>query len=228
MLLSNELIFILHVLIVSISCAVAAQLKKEALIALLCIQAVLSNLFVIKQISLLGFYATPTDVFTVGSSLCLNLLQDQSDKKESLRAIYISFFILIFYTIMSQFQIFYDPACIDTTDIHFQTILQYMPRIIAASIFCYFISQNIDAYLYNAINQRYKKLPFIIKNYTSISISQLIDTLLFSFLGLYGLVESIWHIAFISFTIKVITLLSIVPLTKGMLYATNLLQGRTK
>ena len=245
MIISNELIFIFHLATVSAACVIAAKLKKEALFALICAQTILSNLFVIKQIGLFGFYATATDVFTVGASLCLNLLQEKYDKTNALRAINISFFILIFYTLMTQFHIFYEPAPFDCVDVHFQGILQFMPRIIAASIFCYFISQNIDAYLYNFVNikftpktahpecpsqlQRSRECPkgvskgrfmgqsnlsFVLKNYISISISQFVDTAMFSVLGLYGIVGNLWHVALVSYAIKLLTIITIVPLTK--------------
>ena len=46
----------------------------------------------------------------------------------------------------------------------------------------------------------------------SLFVTQLLDTILFSFLGLYGLVENILHIIVVSFLVKVAVILSSVPL----------------
>lgn len=210
--MSNEIIFLLQTVAISASCAIAYKLKREALIALLCIQAILANIFVTKQVILGGFCVTCTDVFTIGCALCLNLLQELGNKKDSLRAIYISFFTLIFYTIMSQFHLTYIPAACDITNEHFKIIFEPMPRIILASLFAYFVSQHIDTYLYSFLNSKFKN--FILKNYGSIIVSQLVDTLLFSLLGLYMLVENIWDIILVSYFIKVLAVIIVVPITR--------------
>ena len=75
---------------------------NQALCSFLCVQAILANLFVIKQITLLGFTATASDMYIVGSVLTLNLLQEYYGKDEARRAIWISFSMLLFYTIVSQ------------------------------------------------------------------------------------------------------------------------------
>lgn len=209
--ITNELIFLLHTLLISTAAIIALRLNKEALVALLCIQALLSNLFVTKQMLFLGFCVTCSDVFSIGSSLCLNLLQEYFGSKIAFRTIWISFFCLIFYVTMSWFQLLYIPSSTDTMHNIFATLLTPMPRIIAASLFSYVITQHIDAFLYGYLQKRWHNKHFIIKNYSSLLVSQLIDTILFSMLGLWGLVERLDHIIIISYGIKVIAIALAVP-----------------
>lgn len=210
--MTNELIFIFQILAVSIFSIVALKLKKEALFSLICVQAILANIFVTKQIVLAGFCVTCTDIFTIGISLCLNFLQEFYDKKSAIRAIWTSFFCLVFYVLMSQIHIFYNPAAVDTFHDYFVYILSPMPRIILASMFAYLVSQYTDTTIYGFLKKRFENKFFILRNYSSILISQLIDTALFSFLGLFGLVSNIWHIFFISYLIKILSILVIVPI----------------
>jgi queuosine precursor transporter len=217
MIIFNEYIFLIHILIVSIFSAIALRLKKEALFSLICVQAILANIFVTKQIILAGFCVTCTDIFTVGISLCLNFLQEFYDKKTSIKAIWTSFFCLIFYVLMSQIHLFYIPAEIDTFNDFFIKILSPMPRIILASIFAYLISQYTDTFVYGFFKNRLNNKFFILKNYGSILISQLIDTAIFSFLGLYSLVNNIWDIFIVSFFIKAISIIIIVPLASSFI-----------
>lgn len=210
----NELIFFAHAIIISITAGIGARLGKEALVSLICIQAILSNIFVSKQIILFGLFATCSDAFSVGSSICLNLLQEKFGKEIAKKAIYISFFTLLFYLVMSQIHLWYMPASVDFMQEHYQLLLGQMPRIIIASLVAYFISQQTDRALYGFINEKLQWKNFILKNYASLLTSQLLDTILFSFLGLYGSVENVWHIIFLSYIIKVVTIIVITPITK--------------
>ena len=221
MLINNEFIFVFHILIVSIFTVIALKLKSEALVALICVQAILANIFVTKQMMLAGFCVTCTDIFTVGISLCLNFLQEFYDKKSAVKAIWISFFCLIFYVLMSQVHLFYLPANVDTFHEYFVKILSPMPRIIVASVIAYLISQYCDTAIYgflkSKLNLTLKRVQgdnpkFILRNYGSILTSQFIDTLIFSFLGLYGIVDNILHIFIVSYLIKVLSILIIVPI----------------
>ena len=72
----NELLFFIHVFLVVSFVMGALRLGKAALIALSAVQAVLANLFVVKQIDLFGFSITCSDVFAVGGILSINLIQE--------------------------------------------------------------------------------------------------------------------------------------------------------
>ncbi len=89
----NELIFLGYILAVSSAALLALRFGKEGLIGLICVQAVLVNLFVTKQISLFGFTATASDAMAVGITLTLNILQEYFQKATALKAIWISFFV---------------------------------------------------------------------------------------------------------------------------------------
>src|SRR5579872_1927718 len=198
----NEIIFILHSVIITCSALIALFLGSPALIAFICIQCILANLFVLKQITLFGFTATCADAFTIGATLGLNLLQEYFGKEITKKAIWVNFFLLIFYLLVSQIHLFYVPTPFDTTHQHFILLLQFMPRIVIASFSVYLFVQMLDYYLYGILHKVFHGNYLIMRNYFSIAFCQLIDTILFSFLGLYGLVENIWQVIFISYCVK--------------------------
>lgn len=86
-----------------------------------------------------------------------------------------------------------------------------MPRIVIASFSVYLFVQMLDYYLYGLLKKIYNEKHLVLRNYFSIALCQLIDTVLFSFLGLYGLVENVWHIIFISYTIKLMSIIIATP-----------------
>jgi uncharacterized integral membrane protein (TIGR00697 family) len=207
----NELIFILHTLIIAAFALGALALGRGALVAFVCIQCLLANLFVVKQITLFGLTATCADAFTVGATIGLNLLQEYFNKEIAKKTIWINFFLLIFYVIVSQIHLMYTPDSADIMHVHFLPLLTFMPRIVIASIFVYFISQMADYYLYGILKKTFKDRYIIARNYASIAFCQLLDTVLFSFLGLYGIIDNIGQVIIISYLIKLLSIIIATP-----------------
>jgi queuosine precursor transporter len=207
----NELVFFAHTILIASFALAALRLGKSALVAFICTQCILANLFVIKQTTLFGLTATCADAFTIGATLGLNLLQEYFGKAVTKAAIWANFLLLVFYTIITQVHLLYQPASADTTQIHFMPLLELMPRIVIASFLVYLFVQLLDYYLYGLLKKFYHDKHLVLRNYFSIAFCQLIDTILFSFLGLYGLVENIWQIIFISYSIKLVSIVIATP-----------------
>ena len=61
------------------------------------VQALIANLFVLKQIHLFGMEVTASDGYAIGSLLGLNVLQEFYGKKEAKQATCICFFFMTFF-----------------------------------------------------------------------------------------------------------------------------------
>jgi len=203
----NIFLFFLQNIAIVVSLIGALSYRKEMLICLVCLMGVFSNLFVLKQIDLFGYSATCADVFAVGTSLGLNLLQEYWGKATAKRTIWLSFFSLVFFLCMTQFHLCYIPNEYDCTSGAFDTILCFTPRIVAASFISYLISQSFECYFFGFLNKWLSGRFFLFRNYCSLSLSQLLDTVIFSFLGLYGIAGNITHIIIVSYFIKLIIIL---------------------
>ena len=207
----NELIFIIQSLAIAGVCLGALRLGKEALVATIALFGVLSNLFVVKQITLFGLHATAADAFSVGMLLGLNLLQEYFGKKIAKQAIWISFFCLLLYTGASQLHLAYTPSILDLRHIHFASIMRFAPRITMASLAVYLFVQHLDRYLYGKLQIRFGKNFLLIRNVGLIAIIQLLDTALFSLLGLYGVMENLVQITVVSYGVKLLALIIATP-----------------
>ena len=207
----NEIIFFAHI-ICSIGLTLAAlYLGKEALIAAIAAQAIFANLFVFKQTVLFGLQVTCGDVYIVSGVLGLNLLQEYFGKEVTQKAIFIGIFLSLWYLLMSFFQLIYIPSNVDTTQVHFRALLGHAPRVIIASHIVSFTVQHIDCFLYGKLKSFFADSYMALRNIISISITQSLDTVLFSFLGLYGLVESLWDIMIMSFAVKMMVIVLAAP-----------------
>jgi queuosine precursor transporter len=207
----NHTIFIFYITAVSIASILALRLGGEALVALMCLEWVLANLFVVKQISLFGLDVTASDALAIGSTLSLNLLQEYYGKTLAQKAIFISFFASSFYVIMTLLHLAYVPHSFDTSHIHFAAILSPMPRLIIASLIAYLITQTLECKLYAFFRMKFHNRHFILRNYLSVALTQLLDTILFTFIGLYGIIEHAGHVIIVSYAIKLITLIINIP-----------------
>jgi uncharacterized integral membrane protein (TIGR00697 family) len=207
----NELFFIIHTIIIAGFALGSLALGSCALVAFVCLQCVLANLFVIKQITLFGLTATSADAFTVGATIGLNLLQEYFGKEIAKRTIWINFFLLIFYAIVSQIHLTYVPHSADITQQYFLPLLQFMPRIVVASFSVYLFTQMTDYYLYGILKKMFHDKHIIFRNYASIAFCQLLDTVLFSYLGLYGIIDNIGEVIVISYLIKLASIIIATP-----------------
>lgn len=204
----NEVLFLAHVWIVIVFVLIALRLGSASLTALIAVQGILANLFVVKQMQLFGFSVTCSDVFAIGGILSLNLLQEYFGKDAAKRAVKISLGALLFFVAMSQIHLLYTPTSVDTTHNSFENIFSSSLRIVFASLSTFFIVQLFDVRFFSLLKGR---LPIRIA--ISLLTAQLLDTILFSFLGLYGLVESVFDIILMSFLIKCLIILASSPFT---------------
>lgn len=208
----NELIFILSVVFIAISSIIALYVGPAALTALVCLQIVLMNLFVTKQIFLFGLNATAADSLGIGAVLGINLLREYYGASIARKTVYVSFGIVLFYTIIAWLQLAYMPSMYDVQQEHFVAILVNMPRILVASIFTYILIESIEYYLYDYYKRRFHDSYFILRNYGIVLATQLLDTILFTVLGLYGIIDNPHEVIAVSYAIKAVTVLCMTPL----------------
>ncbi|MBS0630152.1 MAG: queuosine precursor transporter [Verrucomicrobia bacterium] len=208
----NEVYFVTQVIIVLLFSYGALRLGQGALTALVTVQALIANLFVLKQMNFLGFEVTCSDAFAVGSILGLNLLREYFGKEAAKKAISICFFFMIFFVAVSQVQLLFVPGPHDTAQFAYAKLLTPAPRLLLASLVAFFIVQHFDVRCFGWISRILPRSSFPLRSSLSLTISQFIDTILFSFLGLYGIVNSILDILLVSFLLKVCVIFTLGPL----------------
>ena len=198
----NEILFLIHILVVILFLFVALRLGKNYLLVFAAILALIANLFVIKQIDLFTKTVTATDVFIIGAIFSQNLLQEYFGKEIAIKTIKITFFSMLFFLVMSKIHLLYIPSHLDTTHASFQNILSSSPRIIISSMVAFFLTQRLDIYFFSFLKKIFKAKYLPLRMGISSIVVQFIDTLLFSFLALWGIVDHIFDIILFSFIIK--------------------------
>ncbi len=207
----NELIFVLQVAVLVGALFWAARMGKEALIALSCLLSVLANFFVLKQMHLFGWNVTCSDAFAIGGIFGLNMLTQSYGRDVAKKTIWISFFGMIFYVVVSQIHLFFVPSPHDTSQGHFIYLLNTAPRLLMASLMTFFIVQQFDVRLFGFFQTKLSKFSWQTRSTFCLFISQALDTVLFSLLGLYGIINDFASMMVVSYLVKsvVIALTSI-------------------
>jgi uncharacterized integral membrane protein (TIGR00697 family) len=86
-----------------------------------------------------------------------------------------------------------------------------MPRLIFASLFSFLAVQLIDLSFFGFLREKTSGKYLTGRITLALILSQTLDTLLFSFLGLYGIVAHISHIILFSLAIKGVVILLSTP-----------------
>lgn len=212
----NELIFILYNVLLAFGAFCAVRLGQSGLIAYSSLLAVLANLFAFKTITFMGFTATASDSLIIASTLSFSLLQDRYGNDAARHALWVNLFCIIIFTLCGYMHNWYMPASTDTTNMLYCQLFIFIPRIMAASFVAYAISQAFNYQLFKFLST--KTHAIATATFLSAVLSQLVDTILFAILGLYGVVEGVEQIIFISYCIKLFALVSMAPFLKLLIH----------
>lgn len=211
----NEILFFIHISLLIGLGLVATKFGKEALMSFSALQALLANLFIQKQTYLFGLEVTCTDPYSIGSFLTANLVQEYYGKESAKKLMYINFFLLATFALMAKLHLYYIPSIHDTAHPSFFQILNNSPRIIIASFSVFFFVQKLDVELFSRLRARYFPNSLFMSLFASLIITQVLDTTLFTFLALYGIAGSLWHIIIMSLSVKILVIFLMAPFSRS-------------
>ena len=206
----TEVLFFGHIILIALMAIIALRISNYALVALITILGFLANFFALKQIMLFSWHASASDVVALGIPLSFNLLQEKFGQHEAQKALYASFFGVIVAVILSTLHCLYPAASCPSIQLHYEALLTPMPRIVIASLFTFYVVQYLDITIFAYLRTR-EYLPFVIRNYVTLLLGQALDTVLFTFLALYGIVPHITELMLVSYVVKIIAIHCITP-----------------
>lgn len=152
------------------------------------IATILANIQVLKMVDLLSIGVTLGNITYASSFLVTDILNENYGKKSAQRAVYIGFFSLLATVIIMNLALLFIPNEFDFIQESLKNIFSILPRIALASLIAYGISQLHDVWAYNLWRNRLPGTRFLwLRNNASTMISQLLDSVIFTFIAFYGL-----------------------------------------
>lgn len=216
----NELLLIGSVIFI-FSAALAGYkfFGKTGLYCLSAIATVLANIEVLILINAFGVEQTLGNVLFAVTFLITDILSECEGKKAANKAVFIGMFTSVFFLLLSQSWLLYIPNKNDWVSPAINTVFSNTPRMLIASFAVYAVSQMFDVWLYHkwwAFTEKKcgdRRRFLWLRNNGSTLISQLINTLLFTFCAFFGTYDfgTLISIFFSSYVIYIFTSLLDTP-----------------
>ncbi|MDA3845683.1 MAG: queuosine precursor transporter [Vallitaleaceae bacterium] len=186
--MNNELLWILFMIVNFGMILLAYKLfGKVGLFMWIAIAAILANVQVLKTVMLFDHVATLGNIIYGTSFLATDILSEKHGIKEARKGVFIGMFTLLVTAILMTISLKFVPDQSDWVQDSLENIFGIIPRIAFASIVAYFLSQMHDTWAYDFWKKRNKNIW--IRNNVSTAVSQLLDSVVFTFIAFYGMFE---------------------------------------
>lgn len=216
----NEILLL--VMLVIIYCMVVIFYKcfgTLGLYAWTVLATISANIEVLILVDAFGLEQTLGNILFASTFLVTDILSEIAGRREATKAVNMGIITSLTFIIISQSWLFYTPSATDWAFPHIQAIFSNTPRLMLVGLLVYAIVQRFDVWLYHRWWQWSAKLSgdsrrFLwLRNNGSTLISQLLNTVLFTFgafLGEYTL-PTLISISWASYIIFIFTSLADTP-----------------
>ncbi len=204
--MGNEVLFFISIIVYFSLMLMSYKLfGKVGLYIWVAMGMIYSNVEVLLMVDMFGQEATLGNVIYGSTFLATDILNENHSKREANFTVIIGFFAVVTIIILSQLTMVFIPNQYDFAMESFKGIFQLAPRIAIASMCTYFISQLFDIWVYQKIKAKTGEKHLWLRNNASTLISQLIDTVVFTIVAFYGVLDNEIVFAMIlpSYVIKV-------------------------
>lgn len=164
--------------------------RSDAIIALYVTLVIASNLVASK---IIGYDVGFTTLFAPGATLLFSvtflltdIVNEKFGRRETQRMIHLAMFAQIAFLAFTYIVLNATPAPFFAGQAAFETVFGSIPRIAAAGLVTFFISESLDAYLYQWFRLKTHGRNLWIRNVFSSIPAMLLDSALFVTLAFYG------------------------------------------
>lgn len=180
---------------------------------------VAANIEVLLVVDAFGMEQTLGNILFASTFLATDILSEVAGKKEANRAVNFGIITSVVFILISQSWFLYTPSANDWAKPSIEMIFRNTPRVMFASLLVYAITQRFDVWAYHKWWELTKKKfgdsrKFLwLRNNGSTMISQLLNTILFTFGAFYGMydMKTLISICISSYVIYFITSLADTP-----------------
>jgi uncharacterized integral membrane protein (TIGR00697 family) len=169
---------------------------RDGLLGCIVLAILLANIQGPKLTIIFGLQTSLGVIFYSGIFFATDLLSEKYGRAEAGKAVLIGFAISVIMVLMMSLALLFEPSDQPNTAefslrIHesFQTILNFTPRFVFGSLLAYLISQSLDVWLFHKIKERTQGRWLWLRNNVSTMLSQAVDTLIYSFVVWWGVVD---------------------------------------
>lgn len=186
--MNNELLWILFMVVNFGLILLSYKLfGKTGLYIWIALSAIIANVQVLKTVELFGQVSTLGNIIYGTSFLATDILSEKYGKKDARKGVYMGMFTLLVTALLMTVSIQFIPHESDFVQDSLVNVFGIVPRIALASLIAYFVSQMHDTWAYDFWKKRSQHI--FVRNNLSTLVSQLIDSVIFTFIAFYGVFE---------------------------------------
>ncbi|MEM7502041.1 MAG: queuosine precursor transporter [Pseudomonadota bacterium] len=196
--LANQELLWLTTLVADLGCTLLLYrfFGKAGLQVAIATSILLANLQGPKLTIIFGFQTSMGVIFYSSIFFATDVLSENYGKKAAAKAVWMGFAVSAIVVLMMSLALLYQPSDRAATaafsrDVHeaFDTIFNFTPRFVFGSLAAYLISQRFDVYAFHRIKAWTGERWLWLRNNLSTMSSQVIDTLVYSLVIWWGVVD---------------------------------------
>lgn len=157
---------------------------------------ILANLQGPKLIEIFGLQTSLGVIFYSSIFFATDVLSENYGRAEANKAVRMGFAVSVIVLLMLSLALLFQPStrpesAAFSASIHdaFTTIVNYTPRFVLGSLLAYYISQSFDVWAFHRIRQATGERWLWLRNNLSTMTSQAIDTVIYSLVAWWGIVD---------------------------------------
>lgn len=192
----NELLIVISVVFIFGTTLLAYKyFGRSGLYCMTAVSTILANVEALILVKAFGMEQTLGNVLFAATFLITDILSECEGKRAANKAVLIGVVSSVFFLGLSQSWLLYEQSAGSTVDGAIRDIFSNTPRMILSSLAVYVVSQLFDVWLYHkwwALTEKKfgDKRKFLwLRNNGSTLISQILNTLLFTFCAFYGMYD---------------------------------------
>lgn len=216
----NEILLVISLLVTFGSVLFAYYVFGETgLYCFTCFATVTANIEVLILVNAFGMEQTLGNILFGATFLVTDILSETAGKKAAQKAVNIGIFTSLLFIVLSQSWLLYQASPNDWAQPFMREIFSNTPRLMIVSVLVYAICQRFDVWAYHRwwayTTRRFgdSKKYLWIRNNGSTMVSQLLNTVLYTFGAFWGMYELpvLMSIALASYVIFLVTSLMDTP-----------------
>ncbi len=187
----NELIWLAYIF-VNYTFIIFAYKKwgKLGILMFIPLSIVIANIQVNKLVVLFGVSATLGNIAYGGIFLIEDILAENYGKKYAKTVVALGFLTMVFTTVVMNLALLISPAEADKAQSAIATLFSPLLRLTCASLLAYSVATYVDIHLYQFIKNIIPSFKNIwIRSNLSTIISQVVDSVIFTFVAFWGVYE---------------------------------------
>jgi uncharacterized integral membrane protein (TIGR00697 family) len=187
----------------------------------------ITNVLNLKFVNIGGYSVIASEITYVFSLILADILSEVYGYRRVRRLLYVGLFFLVVYAVFLQLAVILPPAKGYSNDEAFRAVFSQAPRIVAASIAAYFVTELTASFIMSRLKVYFRAKYFYGRAVASVGIAQIINGITFfsiAYLGEMPL-SLILSAGSLSWIIVMLCELCILPLTKKLAWSVKELEG---